>query len=275
MDVESEVERHYARSDLIGMVLAALRDAGSDLDALATADLAPVDEFHLGWYPQTVALADRLALPSGTRLLDVGSGIGGPARYFAEKRGCLVTGVDLTPAFVEAATELTRRTGLADRARFLAGSALDLPCEAGSFDAATLMHVGMNIADKARLFAEVRRVLRPGGVFGVYEVMRRREGALPMPLPWADSDATSFVESPETYRRLLAASGFEVGEERDRSAFVLNLATKMRARVAAEGPPRLGLHVLLGPSTGERMARLFGILEDGLVAPVELVATAA
>ena len=102
-------------------------------------------------------------------MLDVGSGIGGPARYFASAYGCDVTGIDLTPAFVELANELTSRTGLADRVRFVQGSALALPFEAGSFDLATMNHVGMNIADKATLFAEVRRVLRPGGRFMIYE----------------------------------------------------------------------------------------------------------
>jgi SAM-dependent methyltransferase len=239
MDVETEVARHYAHSDLTGTVLAALRDAGRDLGALTTADLAPVDEFHLGWHSQTVDLAARLALPPGTRLLDIGSGIGGPARYFAEKHGCTVTGIDLTPAFVAAATELSARTGLADRTRFVEGSALDLPFEDASFDAATLFHVGMNIADKARLFAEARRTLRRGGTFAVYEVMRKGQGPLPFPLPWADSEATSFVETPDTYRALLAAAGFSITGEREHTALVLDLAVKMRERIAAEGPPKL------------------------------------
>jgi ubiquinone/menaquinone biosynthesis C-methylase UbiE len=275
MDVEAEVARHYTHSDLTGTVLAALREAGRDLEALTTADLAPVDEFHLGWHPQTVAFATRLALPAGARLLDIGSGVGGPARHFAEKHGCTVTGIDLTPAFVAAATELSARAGLAGSTRFVEGSALDLPFEDASFDAATLIHVGMNIADKPRLFAEARRALVPGGTFALFEVMRSGEGPLPMPLPWADDEATSFVETPATYRSLLAAAGFRVTDERDRTDFVRDLAAKMRARIAAEGPPRLGLHVILGPTASERMGRLFACLEQGLLAPVELVATAA
>ena len=179
MDVETEVASHYTHADLTATVLAALRGAGRDLDALTTADLAPVDEFHLGWHPQTVDFAARLAFPPGTRLLDIGAGVGGPARTFAEAHGCDVTGIDLTPAFVAAATELSARTGLAARTRFVAGSALDLPFEDASFDAATLIHVGMNIADKPRLFAEARRVLRPGATFALYEVMRDRRRPAP------------------------------------------------------------------------------------------------
>jgi ubiquinone/menaquinone biosynthesis C-methylase UbiE len=275
MEIESEVARHYTHSDLTSTVLAALRESGRDLDALTTADLAPVDEFHMGWRPQTVDFAARLAFPPGARLLDIGSGVGGPARYFAEKHGCTVTGVDLTPAFVAAATELSARTGLAGRTRFVEGSALALPFADASFDAALLIHVGMNIADKPRLFAEARRVLVQGGTFAVYDVMRTGDGPLPLPLPWADSDATSFVETPATYHALLAAAGFRVTDERDRSAFVRELTAEMRARIAAEGPPKLGLHVILGPTGAESMGHLFACVDRGLLAPVEIVATAA
>jgi ubiquinone/menaquinone biosynthesis C-methylase UbiE len=274
MEIESEVARHYTHSDLTSTVLAALRESGRDLDALTTADLAPVDEFHMGWRPQTVDFAARLAFPPGARLLDIGSGVGGPARYFAEKHGCTVTGVDLTPAFVAAATELSARTGLAGRTRFVEGSALALPFADASFDAALLIHVGMNIADKPRLFAEARRVLVQGGTFAVYDVMRTGDGPLPLPLPWADSEATSFVETPATYHALLAAAGFRVTDERDRSAFVRELTAEMRARIAAEGPPKLGLHVILGPTGAESMGNLFACVDRGLLAPVEIVATA-
>jgi SAM-dependent methyltransferase len=134
MDVEREVARHYAQSELTSTVLDALRRAGKDTDALATADLSGVDEFHTGWRPLTEALARELAPPPGARLLDVGAGIGGPARHFAEAYRCDVTGIDLTPAFVELATDLTARTGLADRVRFVAGSALAMPFPDDAFE---------------------------------------------------------------------------------------------------------------------------------------------
>ena len=134
---------------------------GQGHDALATGDLSGVDEFHTGWRPLTLALARELAPPPGTRLLDVGAGIGGPARHFAEAYGCDVTGIDLTPAFVDLATELTERTGLAGRVRFVTGSALAMPFQDDAFDLATMFHVGMNIADKPALFAEVRGCCAP------------------------------------------------------------------------------------------------------------------
>jgi SAM-dependent methyltransferase len=275
MDVEGEVARHYAQPDLTRTVLDALRSLGKDLDALDPADLSPVDEFHSGWAPLTVELAKTLGLDAGTRVLDVGSGIGGPARYFARTFGCDVTGIDLTPAFVELAGDLTARCGLADRVRFVAGSALAMPFEDGCFDVATMNHVGMNIGDKPRLFAEVRRVLRPGGRFVVYDLMLTGAGELPMPMPWADTAATSFVETPARYRALLAAAGFAVTAERDWSAFVLEVAAAMRARIEREGMPVLGVHLLLGPTARERLGRAVGAIRDGVLAPVQIDATVA
>ena len=234
MSVEGEVARHYTQSDLTRTVLDALRTAGKDVEALDPADLSAVDEFHTGWGPQTVAMAKTLDLAPSLRVLDVGSGIGGPARYFARAYGCDVTGIDLTPAFVELATNLTARTGLADRVRFVEGSALALPFEAGRFDLATMNHVGMNLADKPTVFAEVRRVLRPGGRFVVYDLMRTGDAPLPMPMPWADTEATSFVETPARYRELLAAAGFTVARERDWT----DLRPRDRRRDA--GPDREG-----------------------------------
>jgi ubiquinone/menaquinone biosynthesis C-methylase UbiE len=274
MEVEGEVARHYAHSDLTATVLAALRGDGKDTDALTTADLGGVDEFHLGWGPQTVAFAKTLGLKPGMAVLDVGSGIGGPARHFAEAYGCEVTGIDLTPAFVELANELTARTGLAGHARFVNGSALAMPFETASFDLATMIHVGMNIGDKPALFREVRRVLRPGGRFVVYDVMRAREGDLPMPMPWAETLSTSFVETPGTYRALLEAAGFRVTQDRDWTAFVLEAAAKLRERAATAGAPAAGLQLLMGPTGMEQLHRVAGCVKDGLLAPIEIDATA-
>ncbi|HJT13690.1 MAG TPA: methyltransferase domain-containing protein [Dongiaceae bacterium] len=275
MNTEQQVATHYSHGSLLQTILDALRKMGKDPERFAAADLSTGDELHLGWLPATAALARDLGLAPGMHVLDVGSGLGGPARHFAAAHKCRVTGIDLTEEFVQVAAELTRRCGLSDLVAFRQGSALDLPFDAGTFDAATLVHVGMNIKDKAKLFEEVRWALKPRASFCVYEVMRAGEGDLPYPMPWAQTSATSFVETPETYRRLLSAAGFKIESEQNRRAFVLDLAREMRAKIEKDGPPALNPHVVLGAAARERLGNVMATLERGTIAPIQMIARAA
>jgi ubiquinone/menaquinone biosynthesis C-methylase UbiE len=277
MDIEANVAQHYTHGRLEAAILDALRAAGKNVDALSASDLSAADEFHLGWHAVTIELARDLALEPGLELLDLGSGIGGPARYFAEAHGCRVTGVDLTAEFVNVANALTARCRLDGLATFVQGSVLALPFEDARFDRATLIHVGMNIENKAGMFAEALRALRPGGAFLVYDIMRRDAGRadtaeLPYPQPWAQTAETSFVEPLEAYRRLLEAAGFTIESERDRRDQVLELGRAMRAQVAVAGVPPLGLHVLMGPASRERLGNVMSALERGSLSPIEIVA---
>ena len=172
MEIEQAVARHYAHGSLEETILNALAAAGKDVSHLTPKDLAPVDEFHIGGRQATIAFAEQFCPRSGMRLLDVGCGLGGAARYFAHEHGCRVTGIDLSDEYVNVANALAARVGLDERVSCELGSALALPFEPGSFDGAYMFHVGMNIENKAKLFAEVRRVLAPSGLFGIYDVMR-------------------------------------------------------------------------------------------------------
>ena len=156
------------------------------------------------------------------------------------------------------------------------GSALGLPFAPETFDGAYMLHVGMNVQDKRRLFAEVRRVLRPGAVFGVYDVMREGgEGKLSFPVPWASSPETSFIESAADYRRLLEGAGFAVEKERSRREFAIDFFRRLRAQAAqGGGAPPLGLHILMGASSPEKVANMIDNLEQGLLAPTEIIARA-
>jgi ubiquinone/menaquinone biosynthesis C-methylase UbiE len=272
MGVGDEVSGHYGRGKRESAVVAVLRMAGLDPEHISTADLEGADDLHFGWRPATLAVAASLNLPSGAKLLDIGCGVGGPARLFAERFGCHVTGVDLTPEFIALARSLTRRCGLADRADFVLADATDLPLPADAFDAAVQLHVGMNLPDKRGVFTEVQRVLRKGGRFIVFDVMRTGRGELSYPVPWALTPRTSFVDPPDRYRSLLEEAGFTVEQETDRRDMVLAVARERREAAASKPPSPM--QSLLGAAAPERLANALRAMESGLIAPIEMVATA-
>jgi ubiquinone/menaquinone biosynthesis C-methylase UbiE len=271
---EQDIARDYAQKDLEPTILGALRTLGKDIDKLVPEDLSPVDEFHIGGRRATEEFAATLSFPPGAHLLDIGCGLGGASRHFAGVRGCRVSGIDLTDEFVHTAAALAKRVHLDAMVSYRHGSALELPFPAGTFDGAYMLHVGMNIADKAGLFAEARRVLKPGARFGVYDVMRDHSGDLAFPMPWAATAATSFVEPAVAYRALLEAAGFEIVSERNRRDFAVATFAQMRARASQAGPPALGLHIVMGPSAPQKVANMIACVERGLIAPVEIVARA-
>ena len=272
--VEQNVAQHYTHGSLERVILQALTEAGKDVDRLDPPDLAAVDEFHIGGRQATVDFAEQLGVRRGMHLLDVGCGLGGAARYFAHEHGCRVTGIDLTEEYVRVANALARRVGLADQVSYQEGSALSLPLAPGSIDGAYMLHVGMNVAEKSALFAEVRKVLKPQGIFGIYDVMREKEGELTFPVPWAASTETSFVDSAVTYRSQLENTGFQVLKQRSRRDFAIGFFRGMRAQAAQSGPPPLGLHILMGSTAAQKVANMIDNLERGLIAPTEIVCRA-
>lgn len=273
--VEPGIARHYDIAGIEQRILAALAETGVDIAHLSVGDLEGVDEFHIGGVAATRELVDQMALKPTARLLDIGSGIGGPARFAANSVDADVTGIDLTQSYVDIATSLSKRTGMADRTRFVQGSALDMPFQNASFDAAMILHVGMNLPDKPKLMSEAARVLKPGGIFAVYDVMRLKDGVLTFPLPWASDESMSFVATPGDYRAAAAAAGFSVIAERQRGAFAIEFFATGRARMAAaqaEGknpPPGVGL--IMGESARTKIANITAALEGGILAPVELI----
>ncbi len=272
--IEQSVARHYTHGSLEDEILRALTSSGKDINRLEPADLAPVDEFHIGGRQATIDFAEQLGTSRGTHLLDIGCGLGGASRYFAHALECRVSGIDLTEEYVRVAGNLARRAGLGERVSYREGSALSLPFASATFDGAYMLHVGMNIANKAVLFAETRRVLKPQGVLGVYDVMREADGELAFPVPWAASAENSFVDSAATYRRLLEEAGFTVERERSRRDFAIDFFRRMRAQAAQSGPPPLGLHILMGPTAPQKIANMVANLEKGLIAPTEIICRA-
>lgn len=271
-DVVGIVRSHYGDPTLLERIDEGLRRLGVDPGTASADDLKPVDEFHIGGLGATNALLDQLAIDAGTHVLDVGCGLGGTARHVAQCHGCRVLGVDLTPELVAAGRVLTERAGLSDRVELREGSALDLPLEDARVDLALMLHVGMNLPDKARLMREVARVLVPGGTFALFDVMRGRgEGDLAFPLPWAEGPASSCLAPPSAYRAAAEAAGFDVRAERDRSAFALRFLAETFRALEANGPPPLGIHLLMGDAAGHKLRNIVANVEAGRAAPREMI----
>ena len=204
------VADHYGKRDLAQTILAALRAAGKDVDRLTIDDLAPVDEFHTGGRNASARLAQLAEVKAGQRVLDVGCGIGGPSRYLASTFGCEVTGIDLTAEFVEVAIMLAERTGFSGKVTYRQGNALDLPFPDAAFDLVWSQNAAMNIEDRARLYGEMRRVLKTSGRLAIQDVAAGPGGKPYYPAPWARDESISFLMTPQRTRELIERAGFRV-----------------------------------------------------------------
>jgi ubiquinone/menaquinone biosynthesis C-methylase UbiE len=269
METTAAVAGHYGKERLLETIVDALRATGKDPDRLAVEDLATFDHFHLRGRDATLDLLHLAGLRAGERVLDVGGGIGGPARTLAEA-GCSVTVVDLTEEFCRTGAGLTDRVRLTDRVTFRHASALDMPFEDAAFDAAWTQHSSMNIEDKEGLYAEIARVVRRGGKLAMHEIMAGPEGPPHFPVPWASRPAISFLRAPDAVRRLIAASGFRERVWRDGSTAALAWLGE-RLAATPPSPPPLGLHLLLGSTAREMLRNVARSLEERRIAVVEAV----
>lgn len=269
MAIETDVAQHYGRSGIADRILAALR-AINGADVPVTVDaLSVLDHFHGRGIVATRELVELLKPQPGEHILDIGSGIGGPARWFAAKCDVLVTGVDLTPEFCAAAEVLNRVTGLADRITIKNGSALALPVADDSFDRAYSQNVIMNIEDKRQFYREAFRALKPGGALALSNLCRGGEGEFRFPVPWAETPATSFLVTPDEMRDQLIGAGFEIVVFHDTTAETLPATVRNRERLEREGPGKLGTHLIMGERLLEMQINSARNQENGLGRTIE------
>lgn len=268
----SSIQSQYSHGSLLEAIDGALAEAGRSSENPTVGDLAPVDGFHIRGREATRELLDELSLPDAPTVLDVGCGIGGTARFVADEFGADVHGVDLVEEYCEVARELTSRLGLSDQITFHQGNALDLPVETENFDLVLSEHVQMNVSDKNGYVQEVTRVLRPGGRFALYEIFAGPEDREYVPVPWADVRSVSFLNRPAAFRNTLAEAGLDVLRWRNCTGEAKAWFEQTLEKVEREGPPPLGIHLLMGSGAKEKMKNVVRNLRDERIEVVSAVA---
>ncbi len=270
-DEYRSVGEHYAHDGIAPAILTALHEAGKDPDSITAQDLTPVDQLHSRGKDATLELARLAGMTPEMRVLDVGGGLGGPARTLATEIGCSVEVLDVTEEFCRAGDILTTRTGLGDLVTFRHASALDMPHPDASFDTVWMQHSSMNIADKERLYAEIHRVLRPAGHLALHEIMAGVVAPIHFPVPWARGPEISFLRPPEELRALITGIGFEESAWIDETASALQwFRERLAAADAASGElPPLGLHLVLGADLGQMFQNLARSLQENRVVVVQ------
>jgi ubiquinone/menaquinone biosynthesis C-methylase UbiE len=239
------ISQHYGSAGLPGRILSALERAGKNLRSLTVEDLAPLDQFHTRGLAATRELIAFAGVKPGWRVLDVESGLGGPARVLASEKNCHVTGVDITKEFCEVATELSKLTALEHVTEFRHGNATALPFENGQFDLALTMQIQMNIEDKQRFYGEIFRVLKPSGRFVFQDIMSGPGGDIHLPVPWATRHESSFLVSVDALRETLKQVGFQIETLEDTSEEALAWR-RNRPEAAGLAAAPLGMHVVMG-----------------------------
>ena len=258
-------------ADMLAGILEALEAAGLDVDNLSADVLSAVDHLHTFELPATLRLAAAAGIAADDVVLDVGCGIGGPVRTLATQFGCQLVGVDVAAAFCEVAADLNRRSGLDDLIEIRTGDAISLPCDDAEFTVAWTQHASMNIARKAQMYAEMRRVLVIGGRLAFFDLLAGRQQPAVLPVPWADGDTPSVLATAEETRHFLTEAGFAIRLWDDVTDAVADYVAGLAG--TTDRINGLGIHLVM-PDLAEQTEALARNLAEGRVTFVQCVADA-
>jgi SAM-dependent methyltransferase len=263
--INTYIKNHYNKAQLFEEIIERLMMQGINPNKISRSDLSGVDEFHVRGAEVSREIAREINL-SKARVLDVGCGIGGPARMIADEFNCNVTGIDMSHEFILAARQLSELVGLRDKTQFLQGDALELPFEDGSFDVVWTQHVQMNISDKARFYSEIARVLTENGMFIYYDIFRKNSADVDYPVPWANDPSISFLGSILNMETILKNLGFTKVQTSNQTDRAIEFFSGMFERNNKSGPKKPGLDILMGDSTPEKFGNVLkGLKENKIV----------
>jgi sarcosine/dimethylglycine N-methyltransferase len=261
-DTTRLVQQHYETPEGNEERVSSVIDRLERAHALSTPQLAPLDQFHLGGLATTKKLAELAGIEKHMKVLDAGSGLGGPSRYLAETFGCAVVGVDITTSFVNLAKFLAQRTGLSHLVSYEVGDLLDLPFDTNTFDVIWTQHVVMNIPEREKVYREFQRVLAPSGKLAFFDVVVSDDKPdLHFPVPWAESNKTSFLLTKAETIKVLQHAGFEKGSWQD----VTELSVQALANLPTPAPDDLNLRAVMGPRFSEMLMNFQRNLSEGRV----------
>jgi SAM-dependent methyltransferase len=266
------IHSYYSPTDLYNRIINGLLASGKALSDVTLDDLQPVDEFHIRGDTATKELISLAGFTSDMQILDVGCGIGGSTRRLSQQTGCCVTGIDLSDEYIDVAERLTQLLDMQERVSFQAASALALPFDDNSFDGVWSLQMNMNVEDKRAWLGEVYRVLKPGGRVILYEVCGNRNTPLYYPVPWAQDDSMSFLVTPEAFRAVVTACGFDIDVWNDRTPAAQQAFSGVPEPVAEPVLPALGVHLLVGDDIKTKAYNLRRNLDEERVSLIEAVA---
>ncbi len=261
-NLNQNIENHYRKEGLYEDIIKRLKEQGIDLNNVKRSDIAGVDEFHVRGAAVSRELANSIDL-KGATVLDVGCGLGGPCRMLADEYNCQTTGIDLSKEYIRTANKLSQLVNLNRKTNFIQGDATSLPFDDNTFDVVWTQHVQMNISDKKKFYSEINRVLKVGGHFLFYDILKKGNEEVSYPMPWAGNANLSFLFKAEEMDDFLRELGLTKEQATNQTQAGIEFFETLIAKLKEFGPPKMGLNVLMGETTKPKLMNLMTHLKSG------------